>query len=87
MNAICALDSSNVLTASNCIKWWDWDNKQLLKQFTGHASEVLHLRHVKIPDRETVSGTYFLSTAVGDRLVNAWYVMFALILSIYSLII
>ncbi len=75
VNAVCALDSSNVLTASNCIKWWNWDNKTLLKKFSGHATEIRHLKHVKIPDNENVFGSYFLSSAVGDRLINAWFVI------------
>ncbi|CAG2109173.1 unnamed protein product [Medioppia subpectinata] len=72
VSAIRAIDSTNVLIAGNSIKWLDWDKKIILRNFTGHASEVKCLRHVKLADSNDIVGSYFVSSAVGDRLMNAW---------------
>jgi hypothetical protein len=74
VSAICAIDSTNVLIAGNSIKWLDWEQKTILRHFSGHASEVHLLKHVRLPDTDEVYNSYFLSSAVGDRLVNAWSV-------------
>ena len=80
MTAVCAIDSSNVLIGGNgSVKWLDWEKETVLRQYLGHASEVNRLRYVRLPDSE-VKGSYFLSTAVGDRLVNAWSVTHSLYL-------
>ena len=73
VTAICAIDSTNVLVGGHSIKWLDWEKKIILREFAGHPSEVNRLKHVRLPDNEVLN-SYFLSSAVGDRLINAWFV-------------
>lgn len=65
VSAVVALDERNLLTASSLIKWWHWPNKQLLKTFNGHSSEVQTLwpimfedctRVPKLPTHNKVNG-------------------------------
>ena len=45
----------------------------MLQTFTGHATEVRRLLHIPVGD--SIEHSYFLSAAVNDRVVNAWYVL------------
>lgn len=75
ITSIRAIDSKNILIAGHSIKWLDWENKTIIRTYSGHASEVRRLRHIKLPDSEEVIGSYYLSSAVGDRMISAWLVV------------
>lgn len=70
VHSICVLDCNNLLSASHLIKWWNIKKKTVLKTFMGHASEVIRLIPLKNDDK--FENSYFLSAAVGDRVINAW---------------
>ncbi|WAR18507.1 WDR43-like protein [Mya arenaria] len=63
---------THLLSAGRTIKLWDLETRQILKTFTGHATEVFRLLHV--PVGESIEKSYFLSEAINDRLVNAWQI-------------
>lgn len=70
-------DKKQLLSASRKIKLWDIDTRQPLQVFSGHASEVFRLLSVNVmaDALDDFSKTfYFLSAAVGDRMINAWQV-------------
>nr|XP_042899454.1 WD repeat-containing protein 43 isoform X2 [Parasteatoda tepidariorum] len=67
--SICVVDDNNILSASNSIQWWDIKQKSVLKVFNGHGSEIFKL----IPLIAGNSCDYFVSAAVGDRVINAWH--------------
>ncbi|XP_014663435.1 PREDICTED: WD repeat-containing protein 43-like [Priapulus caudatus] len=69
-------DRKQLLSASRCIKLWDIDTRSLLKVFIGHSSEVVCLRCItpSAAQESKKDGYYVLSSAAGDRLINAWYV-------------
>ncbi|KAK6177405.1 hypothetical protein SNE40_015512 [Patella caerulea] len=77
--SVCVSSNKYLLSASRSIKLWDIDGKkQLLKTFTGHATEVFRL--IPIPfcaNGSAINGShtdfYFLSAALNDRTVNAWH--------------
>ncbi|KAG8224287.1 hypothetical protein J437_LFUL005093 [Ladona fulva] len=62
-------DGESLLVASSSISWWDVDNKEVLKTFTGHATSVDHM--VYIPS-DMDGKPYFISASSQDRVVNAW---------------
>ena len=65
----CILALSNgktFLTASCSIKLWDLEKKQVIRTFTGHATEVTAL--IEVPEKDD----YFISAAKGDRVISAW---------------
>lgn len=75
-----------LLSAGRSIKLWDLETKELLKNFTGHASPVSHLLFIPsslshdsnanhVPSNG-VSSQYFISGAEQDRLMNIWCVNF-----------
>ncbi|XP_013780540.1 WD repeat-containing protein 43-like [Limulus polyphemus] len=70
--SVCPIDSNNLLSASRTIKWWDVEKKVVIKKFTGHATEVLRLIPVVFPGESSLEGSYFVSIAANDRLINAW---------------
>ncbi|XP_049963453.1 WD repeat-containing protein 43 isoform X2 [Schistocerca serialis cubense] len=63
-------DGKSLLAASRTISWWNLDDKQVIKTFAGHSTDVLNLIYVA-PVTEH-SENYFLSSAKGDRYVSAW---------------
>ncbi|XP_006816305.1 WD repeat-containing protein 43-like [Saccoglossus kowalevskii] len=75
-----------MLSAARTIKVWNLKNKELLKRYTGHASPVSQINCVPMATRtisisndeddalHDVNGLYFLSTAVHDRVLNAWHI-------------
>ncbi|XP_041353730.1 WD repeat-containing protein 43-like [Gigantopelta aegis] len=77
--SVCLCSKTLLLTASRSIKLWNRHNRQLLQTFTGHSTEISRLLSIpQSSDGHTLSdaadGHYFLSTALNDRLVNAWFV-------------
>lgn len=68
--SICVIDSKNLLSASSTILWWDIKTQTIIKKFLGHATEVFQLVPVLISG--TLESCYFVSAAVGDRVINAW---------------
>ncbi|XP_052770151.1 WD repeat-containing protein 43-like [Mya arenaria] len=70
--SLCRCSSTHLLSAGRTIKLWDLETRQILKTFTGHATEVFRLLHV--PVGESIEKSYFLSEAINDRLVNAWQI-------------
>ena len=52
------------------------NNLLYLQIYSGHASEVFSVLSVKGPSHDdpsdTINGSYFVSAAVGERLINAW---------------
>ncbi|KAK3599161.1 hypothetical protein CHS0354_040999 [Potamilus streckersoni] len=78
--SICKCSSTHLLSAGRTIKLWDKYTKDIVKTFTGHATEVTRLIHIS-PGLETeesetqsIESTYFLSAAANDRLVSAWQI-------------
>ncbi|XP_054583957.1 WD repeat-containing protein 43 isoform X2 [Eptesicus fuscus] len=73
-------DGTMLLSAGRTIKLWVLETKELYRHFTGHATPVSSLMFTTIrPPNESqpfdgISGLYFLSGAVHDRLLNVWQV-------------
>ncbi|RWS02222.1 WD repeat-containing protein 43-like protein [Dinothrombium tinctorium] len=72
LHAICCIDDSRLLTASSVIKLWNLKDQTLLQKFTGHATEVWKLLAINSQDLELQKNGYFLSAALGDRVISAW---------------
>ncbi|XP_077990274.1 WD repeat-containing protein 43-like [Glandiceps talaboti] len=75
----------NLLSAGRKIKLWDLEKKEVLKRYTGHASPISQLSYVPLLQAQSrrpsgddqfidVEGLYFLSSAIHDRVLNAWQV-------------
>ncbi|XP_071963272.1 WD repeat-containing protein 43-like [Antedon mediterranea] len=88
VTSICISPCGNIIiSAGRTIQVWDVQSKVVLKKFTGHASSVNSLQMVSYSNRsideddmsvlESVDGCYFISTAVGDRIVNVWQIQAA----------
>ncbi|ESP04564.1 hypothetical protein LOTGIDRAFT_63496, partial [Lottia gigantea] len=77
--SVSVVSQKYLLSASRTIKLWNIDGKkELLKTFTGHATEVLRLLPIPIGTSSNsmngeTSDFYFLSAALNDRTVNAWH--------------
>uniref|UniRef100_A0A8C8YP34 WD repeat domain 43 n=1 Tax=Prolemur simus TaxID=1328070 RepID=A0A8C8YP34_PROSS len=73
-------DGKMLLSAGRTIKLWVLETKEVYRHFTGHATPVSSLMFTTIrPSNENqpfdgITGLYFLSGAVHDRLLNVWYV-------------
>ncbi|XP_053238950.1 WD repeat-containing protein 43 [Podarcis raffonei] len=73
-------DGKMLLSAGRSIKLWDLETKEVYRHFTGHATAVSTLMFVTVrPPNENqpfdgITGLYFLSGAVHDRLLNVWQV-------------
>uniref|UniRef100_A0A8I5ZQB1 WD repeat-containing protein 43 n=1 Tax=Rattus norvegicus TaxID=10116 RepID=A0A8I5ZQB1_RAT len=72
-------DGKMLLSAGRTIKLWVLETKEVYRHFTGHATPVSSLRFTTIRPNESqpfdgVTGLYFLSGAVHDRLLNVWQV-------------
>ncbi|XP_037668592.1 WD repeat-containing protein 43 [Choloepus didactylus] len=69
-----------LLSAGRTIKLWVLETKEVYRHFTGHATPVSSLMFTTIrPPNESqpfdgITGLYFLSGAVHDRLLNVWQV-------------
>ncbi|XP_016065381.1 PREDICTED: WD repeat-containing protein 43 [Miniopterus natalensis] len=69
-----------LLSAGRTIKLWVLETKEVYRHFTGHAAPVSSLKFTTIrPPNESqpfdgITGLYFLSGAVHDRLLNVWQV-------------
>ncbi|XP_015283452.1 PREDICTED: WD repeat-containing protein 43 [Gekko japonicus] len=73
-------DGKMLLSAGRSIKLWDLETKEVYRHFTGHATAVSTLTFITVrPPNENqpfdgITGLYFLSGAVHDRLLNVWQV-------------
>uniref|UniRef100_A0A5F9D081 WD repeat-containing protein 43 n=1 Tax=Oryctolagus cuniculus TaxID=9986 RepID=A0A5F9D081_RABIT len=73
-------DGKMLLSAGRTIKLWVLETKEVYRHFTGHATPVSSLKFTTIrPPNESqpfdgITGLYFLSGAVHDRLLNVWQV-------------
>ncbi|CAO2604195.1 WD repeat-containing protein 43 [Lemmus lemmus] len=72
-------DGKMLLSAGRTIKLWALETKEVYRHFTGHSTPVSSLRFTTIRPNESqpfdgITGLYFLSGAVHDRLLNVWQV-------------
>nr|XP_056708914.1 WD repeat-containing protein 43 [Euleptes europaea] len=73
-------DGKMLLSAGRSIKLWDLETKEVYRHFTGHATPVSTLMFITVrPPNENqpfdgITGLYFLSGAVHDRLLSVWQV-------------
>ncbi|XP_054845131.1 WD repeat-containing protein 43 [Eublepharis macularius] len=73
-------DGKMLLSAGRSIKLWDLETKEVYRHFTGHATAVSTLAFITVrPPNENqpfdgITGLYFLSGAVHDRLLSVWQV-------------
>ncbi|XP_048448535.1 WD repeat-containing protein 43-like, partial [Rhincodon typus] len=73
-------DGKMLLSAGRGIKLWDLETKEVYRKFTGHATTVSSLVFATIrPPSDSqpfdgITGLYFLSGAMHDRLLNVWQV-------------
>ncbi|KAK7806194.1 hypothetical protein U0070_017534, partial [Myodes glareolus] len=68
-------DGKMLLSAGRTIKLWALETKEVYRHFTGHSTPVSSLRFTTIRPNESqpfdgITGLYFLSGAVHDRLLN-----------------
>ncbi|CAL1265776.1 unnamed protein product [Larinioides sclopetarius] len=69
--SICVIDENHLLSAGNSIQLWDIKQKSVIKTFEGHSTEIRHL--LLLCTRDKSQNEYFLSAALGDRVINAWH--------------
>uniref|UniRef100_A0A8C5KUA6 WD repeat-containing protein 43 n=1 Tax=Jaculus jaculus TaxID=51337 RepID=A0A8C5KUA6_JACJA len=81
VSALCiSPDGKMLLSAGRTIKLWVLETKDIYRHFTGHATSVSSLMFTTIRSSnesqpfDGVTGLYFLSGAVHDRLLNVWQV-------------
>ncbi|NXT47574.1 WDR43 protein, partial [Pluvianellus socialis] len=73
-------DGKMLLSAGRTIKLWDLETKEVYRHFTGHATSVSSLMFTTVkPTNENkpfdgITGLYFLSGAIHDRLLSVWYI-------------
>ncbi|XP_051880568.1 WD repeat-containing protein 43 [Pristis pectinata] len=73
-------DGKMLLSAGRGITLWNLETKEVYRKFTGHATAVSSLIFATIrPSNDSqpsdgITGLYFLSGAVHDRLLNVWQV-------------
>ncbi|XP_067007898.2 WD repeat-containing protein 43 [Anabrus simplex] len=63
-------DGKTLLSASRTICWWNLENKEMIKKFIGHASDIVSLTFVS--SSSTTADNYVVSAARGDRYLSAW---------------
>ncbi|GFT43799.1 WD repeat-containing protein 43 [Nephila pilipes] len=69
---ICVIDDKHIVSAGSSIQIWDIQQKCVIRNFEGHATEICR---VLSPQTENKSiNQYFISSAVGDRIINAWQI-------------
>ncbi|GBM73312.1 WD repeat-containing protein 43 [Araneus ventricosus] len=68
--SICVIDENRLLSAGNSVQLWDIKQKSVIKSFEGHSTEIHRL--LLLPTRGKSLNEYFLSAALGDRVINAW---------------
>ncbi|XP_046400346.1 WD repeat-containing protein 43 [Ischnura elegans] len=62
-------DGESILAGSSAVQWWDVDNKEILKTFTGHANSISQLKYIPaVKDGRP----HFLSSSKEERVVSAW---------------
>ncbi|KAG8185554.1 hypothetical protein JTE90_017559 [Oedothorax gibbosus] len=71
IHSICVIDENSLLSATTSIQWWDIKQKTIIKNFNGHATEIFRLLPLCI-DNDSINH-YCLSSAIGDRVINAWH--------------
>lgn len=78
---LCLSPDGKMLLSAGCgITLWNLETKEVYRKFTGHATAVSSLTFVTIrPPNDSqpsdgITGLYFLSGAVHDRLLNVWQV-------------
>ena len=74
ITSLCIINEQRLVTASNSIKLWNWNTKQLLMTYNGHSDEVQLLRPLLFGSFED-GYDILLSSAYSDRYINAWYVV------------
>ncbi|KAK3094081.1 hypothetical protein FSP39_023991 [Pinctada imbricata] len=76
IHSVCLCSNNHLLSAGRSIKLWNLQTYQVLKKFTGHSSEIFKLLPLPLSAdmSDSVEGSYFLTAALSDRLVNAWTV-------------
>ncbi|XP_069743810.1 WD repeat-containing protein 43 isoform X2 [Narcine bancroftii] len=73
-------DGQMLLSAGRGITLWNLETKEVYRKFTGHATAVSSLAFATVrPPNDSqpsdeITGLYFLSGAVHDRLLNVWQV-------------
>ncbi|KAL8586305.1 hypothetical protein ACOMHN_058685 [Nucella lapillus] len=74
VHSLCLWGSDHLLTADRAIKLWHLPTKKVVQKFTGHATEVFRLLPVPSSGAEggQSDGSYFVSAAANDKIVNAW---------------
>lgn len=73
VHSLCLCSQHQLLSAGRRIKLWNTQTRQVIKNFTGHATEVfklLTIPHIQNPGPS--QSCYFLSAAVSDRIINLW---------------
>lgn len=71
ITSLCIINEQRLVTASNSIKLWNWNTKQLLMTYNGHSNEVQLLRPLLFGSFED-GYDILLSSAYSDRYINAW---------------
>ncbi|GIY84932.1 WD repeat-containing protein 43 [Caerostris darwini] len=66
--SICVVNENHLLSAGTSIHLWDIKQKSVIKKFEGHSTEISKL----LLSRGGSQTGYFLSAAIGDRIINAW---------------
>uniref|UniRef100_A0A8D0GPZ3 WD repeat domain 43 n=1 Tax=Sphenodon punctatus TaxID=8508 RepID=A0A8D0GPZ3_SPHPU len=81
VNSLCiSPDGKMLLSAGRTIKLWDLETKEIYRHFTGHATAVSSLTFITVrPPNDNqpfdgITGLYFMSGAVCDRLLSVWQV-------------
>ncbi|XP_060063671.1 WD repeat-containing protein 43-like [Ylistrum balloti] len=77
IHSVCVCSPHHLLSAGRTIKLWNTQTHEMLKKFTGHATDVFRLIPVPFSmnlNGDSIDSLYFLSAAVNDRIVNAWHV-------------
>ncbi|XP_072912111.1 WD repeat-containing protein 43 [Hemitrygon akajei] len=78
---LCLSPDGKMLLSAGCgITLWNLETKEVYRKFTGHATAISSLTFATIqPSNDSqpsdgITGLYFLSGAVHDRLLNVWQV-------------
>lgn len=69
---ICILNDKYIISAGNSIKLWDIEQKSLIKNFEGHSTEIWRVLSPRTENKSV--NQYFISSALGERVINAWQI-------------